>query len=136
MTTTELLTPPGSHAAEPSKDAPADAHPPWSEHPTRAETPAEIVPVIGVVAVAGPPVVLLAGPLVLLALIIAGPFLLLLTLVAVLVASAVVLALIGAILASPYLLVRHLRDRRAVARSSSRAPAPRLVPAGSPQAAA
>jgi hypothetical protein len=127
MTTTELITPPdGSHAAEPLRDARAGAHPPSSEHPARDELLGEIVPVIGVVAVAGPPVVLLAGPLVLLALMVAGPFVLVLTLVAVLIGSTALVALIGAILASPYLLVRHLRERRAGAQSSFNAPSPRL----------
>jgi hypothetical protein len=137
MTTAELLTPPdGSHAAEPQTDARVDAHPSWSAHPTRVEMPAEILPVVGVVVVAGPPVVLLAGPLVVFALILAGPFLLLLTIVALLIAATVLVALIGAILASPYLLVRHLRERRAATQPSFRVPAPRLVPAGSRRAAA
>jgi hypothetical protein len=128
MPTTDLITSPdASYDAEPSPDARADAHP---GQPSGAETLREIAPVVGVVVVAGPPVVLLAGPLVLFALIVAGPFLLLLTLVALLIGSTVLVALIGTILASPYLLVRHVRERRAAARSSSGVPAPRLVPAG------
>jgi hypothetical protein len=125
MTSTQLINPPGgSHAAEPSREARAAAHPSSSEHPGRGDVLREIVPVVGVVAVAGPPVVLLAGPLVLFALIVAGPFLLMLTFVALLMASTVVVALIGAILASPYLLVRHVRERRAETQWSFSASAP------------
>jgi hypothetical protein len=125
MTSTQLINPPGgSHTAEPSTEARADAHPSSAEHPGRGDVLREIVPVVGVVAVAGPPVVLLVGPLVLFALIVAGPFLLMLTFVAVLIASTVLVALIGAILASPYLLVRHVRERRAETQWSFSAPAP------------
>ena len=127
MTTTELIKPPdGSHAAEPSRDARADARPSSSERPTCGEILREIVPLVGVVVVAGPPVVLLAGPLVLLALMVTGPFVLVLTLVAVLIGSTGLVALIGAILASPYVLVRHLRERPARGHSSLGAPAPRV----------
>jgi hypothetical protein len=123
MTSTQLINPPGgSHAAEPSREARAAAHPSSAEHPGRGDVLREIVPVVGVVA--GPPVVLLAGPLVLFALIVAGPFLLMLTFVALLMASTVVVALIGAILASPYLLVRHVRERRAETQWSFSASAP------------
>jgi hypothetical protein len=66
-----------------------------------------------VVPVAGPPAILLVVPLVLFALMVAGPFVLVLTLAAVLVVAAVALALAGAVLASPYLLVRRLRRRAA-----------------------
>jgi uncharacterized membrane-anchored protein len=131
MPTTDLITPAdASHDAEPSTDPRAEAPPSGLERPRCAETLQAILPVVGVVAVAGPPVVLLAGPVVLFALMVAGPFVLLLTVVAVLVGSMLVVALVGAILASPYLLVRHVRERRAAARSSSSASAPRLVRAG------
>ena len=127
MTTTELIKPPdGSHAAEPSRDARADALPASPERPAFDEVLREIVPLVGVVVVAGPPVVLLAGPLVLLALMVAGPFVLVLTLVALLVGSMVLVALIGAILASPYVLVRRLREGRARDQSSFGAPVPRV----------
>jgi hypothetical protein len=127
MTTTELITPPdGSHAAEPLRDARADARPASSGRPTGGELLREVVPLVGVVVVAGPPVVLLAGPLVLLALMVAGPFVLVLTFVAVLAGSTIVVSLIGAILASPYVLVRDLRARRAAAHSPFNARAPRL----------
>jgi hypothetical protein len=93
MTTTEL-TPP--------LDAPAGVEP-------RARD--EIVPLIDAVPGYGPPI-LLAGPLVLFALALAGPFLVLLTLVLLLAAVAILVALAGAIVASPYLLVRRFGGHR------------------------
>jgi hypothetical protein len=93
MTSTELPTP----------TAPAP--------PRYDEAPAEILPILGTVVVAGPPVLLGWLGTVLLALMLAGPFALLVTLAAVVVAAIAVVALAGAILASPYLVVRHLRGR-------------------------
>jgi hypothetical protein len=49
-----------------------------------------------------------------------------LTVVALLIGSTVVVALVGLILASPYLLLRHLRAHRAAAQPSFSAPAARL----------
>ena len=76
----------------------------------------------------GPPVVYLAGPWLLLALALAGPFALVFTFVVVLVAATLLVLLAGTIVASPYLLVRHLRRRRTGHVSVSR-PALQLVPA-------
>jgi hypothetical protein len=102
MSTTALITPPTPAGVDDS--------------PTFGEMLDEVLPLIGVVVVAGPPVLLLAGPLVLGALILAGPFALAATMVLVvivaLVAAAVLLALTGAVLATPYLLVRRLRGHR------------------------
>jgi hypothetical protein len=84
--------------------------------PTFREMLAEILPLVGVVVVAGPPAVLLAGPLVLGALMLAGPFLLIATgvlvVVSALVAVAAVAALTRAIVATPYTVVRHFRGLR------------------------
>ena len=73
----------------------------------------DMVPVLGTVFVAGPPVLVAWAGTVLLALMLAGPFALLVTLIVVLVAAAALVALAGAILATPYLIVRHLRRHRA-----------------------
>jgi len=130
MPNTDLIrTPDASPDAEPSSDARPEVRSSGSERPSCSETLQAILPVVGVVVVAGPPVVLLAGPLVLFALMVAGPFVLLLTVVAVLVGATVLVALVGAILALPYLLVRHIREHVA-ARSSSSVSAPRLLHAG------
>ena len=90
----------------------------------------ETLPLVGAVPVYGPPVVLLAGPWILLALMLAGPFALLVTFVLLLAAAAALAGLIGVILAAPFLLVRHLREHRAD-HAPVRAPAARLVAAGS-----
>jgi hypothetical protein len=112
MTTTELVTPP------------------QAPEPTAGETLDETLPLVGAVPVYGPPVVFLVGPWLLLALMLAGPFALLVTFVVLFAAAAALVGLIGAILAAPYLLVRHLRGYR-TSHTSMRAPAPRLVAAGS-----
>jgi hypothetical protein len=67
----------------------------------------EIVPLIDVIPLYGPPAVFLAGPWLLFGLLLAGPFALLVTIVIALLAAGV---LIVAIAAPPYLLVRHLRS--------------------------
>ena len=77
--------------------------------PTLGDQFADVLPVVDTVFVAGPPVLLVWAGTVLLALMLAGPFALLVTLVVVLVAVAAVVALAGAILAAPYLVVRRLR---------------------------
>lgn len=73
----------------------------------------ETLPLIGAVPFYGPPVVALAGPVVLLSLLIAGPFALVATIVAlivvVIVAAVALVAVVGAILAAPVLLVRRFR---------------------------
>jgi hypothetical protein len=101
MSTTTLIKPPASAV---------------NDLPTLREMLAEILPLIGVVVVAGPPVILLAGPLVLGALMLAGPFLLIATgvlvVVSAVVAVAAVVALTRAIVATPSVVVRHFRGLR------------------------
>jgi hypothetical protein len=83
-----------------------------SAPPTLGDKLAEIVPVLEAVYVAGPPVLMAWAGTVLFALMLAGPFALLVTLIVVLVAAAALVTLVGAILATPYLLVRYLRGHR------------------------
>ena len=98
-----------------------------SERPTFGKMIAELVPLVDAVAGYGPPVIFLAGPWVLLALMLAGPFAFLLTLVAaMLVAATVVIGVTAAILAAPYLLIGRLRSLRA-RRALSKDRAPQLV---------
>jgi hypothetical protein len=92
--------------------------------PTLGDLVTEIVPVIGTVFVAGPPVLVAWAGTVLFALMLAGPFALLVTLVAALAAAAALVALAGAILATPYLLIRHLRPRLATRPHFSEGSAP------------
>jgi hypothetical protein len=82
----------------------------------------EIVPLVGFVPVAGPPAIFIFAPWLALVLMLAGPFLLLVTLAAIALCAAVLIALIGAILAAPYLLARRLHRRHA-----AHEPAPLIV---------
>jgi hypothetical protein len=117
MTTTELITPP---RAPSSLDA--GACPP----PTFAEVLRETLPLIGVIPVAGPPVIVVAGPWLLFGLMLAGPFALLLTVVVFYGAAAALVRLAVAVLALPYRLVHELGGLRA-RRPSLRVPPARLV---------
>lgn len=105
MNTTDLIKPPPPPSAANERSATPNAHPARSVPPTGADMITEILPLIGVVPVAGPPVIFVAGPWVLLALMLTGPCLLLVT---VALGVIVLVAATAAILAPPYLLVRHL----------------------------
>ena len=85
----------------------------------------EVIPLIDVVVVSGPPAVFILGPWLLFVLMLVGPFLLLVTLAAIAFLAVLLAALIAAILAMPYLLVRRLRRRRAT-RIASPLLAPRV----------
>jgi hypothetical protein len=100
-----------------------------SERPALADRLGEVLPLVFFVPVAGPPAILLVGPLVLLALLLIPPAALLITFVAVFLLAAGLLVALGALIASPYLLVRHLRARHAVRdeRSVTRPVRPRLI---------
>jgi hypothetical protein len=112
MHTTALIRPqvgPGRAASR--SDA---GHKAASEDPTFGEMVAEVVPLIDAVAGYGPPVIFLAGPWLLLGLMLSGPFAVLVILVVfMVVAATVVVALTAAILVVPYLLVRRLHGQRA-----------------------
>jgi hypothetical protein len=105
-----------------------------SPPPTFGEILEEADPLIGYIPVAGPPVLLVMGPWVLFALMLAGPFALLLTLVVLFVAATTLIGLVGVILASPYLLVRHVRGRR-TGQASISSPVLQLIPVESPRPA-
>jgi hypothetical protein len=77
--------------------------------PTVAAKLGEIVSLLCCMALYGPPVVFVAAPWLLLALILSGPFAVVVTLVVALVAAAALVAGIAALLATPFLM---LRDRR------------------------
>jgi hypothetical protein len=98
--------------------------------PASDDPPEELASLIGVVPTAGPPIILVAGPLVLFPLLLAGPALFLLTLAVLLVACAACAALAGTIVASRYLLFRHLRAH-GLPRAHRTRPAARFVPVGS-----
>jgi hypothetical protein len=98
--------------------------PPASAPPPVGELLEDTLPLIDTVFVAGPSVLVAWAGTVLLALMLAGPFALLATLVVVLVAAAALVLLAGAILATPYLLIRHFRLRLAKRRHFSEGWAP------------
>src|SRR4051794_14266688 len=81
--------------------------PTWSDEVESAAT------LIGAPAIYGPPIAFLFGPWLFLVLLLAPPFAFLVTLVLVVAVAAVLLAALATVLASPYLLARHLRARRA-----------------------
>ena len=91
----------------------------------------EIVPLISTVFAAGPPVLLMWVGLVAFALLLAGPFLLIVTLVVALVALAGLVMLVGAILASPFLVIRHFHRRAAQREHLAESWSPVAVTAGS-----
>jgi len=91
---------------------------------TRGDLLADVLPVFDTVYVAGPPILLAWAGTVLFALMLAGPFALLVTFVLALAVAAALVALAGAILATPYLLVRHIRQRFATRRRVSEVSAP------------
>ena len=66
---------------------------------------------IGAPAFFGPPIIFVLGPWLLLVLLLIGPFALLFTGLLVLALAAGLLAVFIAVIASPYLLIRHLRAR-------------------------
>lgn len=107
MNTAELITPPPppSSAGHP-RSADHSARASESDPPTIGDMLGEIVPLVGFVAVAGPPVMFVVGPWAVVVLALIGPFLLLFSFVL----AAALVAVVGvALLAPPYLLVRHLR---------------------------
>jgi hypothetical protein len=95
-----------------------------SGHGATDDLRTEVLPVFDTVFVAGPPVLLVWAGTVLFALMLAGPFALVAAFVVVLVAAAALVTLVGAILATPYLLVRHVRQRLAERRHAAEGRAP------------
>jgi hypothetical protein len=89
--------------------------------PTLGDLFAEVLPLVGTVFVAGPPVLVACAGTVLFALMLAGPFALLVTVV---LAAAAVVTFAGAVLATPYLLIRHFRLRLAKRRHVAEGSAP------------
>jgi hypothetical protein len=127
MNTTAQLRPPRTPSGPRQPGQRRRARALASQRRTFGEMLAELVPLIGFVPQAGPPVVFVLGPWLLLVLTLAGPLAWLFALVVVMIVAATVLAaLTAAILAVPYLLVRHLRRQRARHASVS-APAAQVV---------
>jgi hypothetical protein len=106
---------------EPSSDAGLqDRSSVSSDRPTLADRLGETVPLISAPAFFGPPVIFLLGPWLLLTLLLIPPAALLITMVVIFLLGAGLLVALGALIASPYLLLRHLQARHA---ATSPAPA-------------
>ena len=93
------------------RDARPYDRPAASERPTAGELLQRVVAGIFFIPVAGPPVILLLGPWLLVVLLIIPPAAFLITLVLVAAVAAGLLFALGALIASPYLVVRHLHGR-------------------------
>jgi membrane protein implicated in regulation of membrane protease activity len=98
-------------------NATATTHTP--SRPTAAERFEEVAPVIAYRRGAGPSVLLLVGPWLLLVLLLIPPAAVLITLFALVALPVLAVALVGAVVASPFLLVRALQRRHAERRESS-----------------
>jgi|tagenome__1003787_1003787.scaffolds.fasta_scaffold20971724_3 hypothetical protein len=96
------------------------------QEPTFREVVHDTVDLVDVVAVAGPPVIFLAGPWAFLTLMLAAPVAVAVTLVMLFAAVAALVGLVGAVFVAPFLLVRHVRERRGAHRPTP-APAARQV---------
>jgi hypothetical protein len=135
MNTTALIGPP----ADPGRAGGSDAghtSPAASEQRSFGEMFGELIPLIDSIAGYGPPVIFLAGPWLLVGLMLSGPFAFLVILVVfMVVVAAVVVALSAATLAVPYLLVHRLHRHRAP-HAFGNDPAAQLVAIESPRVVA
>jgi hypothetical protein len=99
-------------AAEESRsEAHQNDRPAADERPTVRELLQRVLPGIFFIPLAGPPVFLLLGPWLILVLLIIPPAAFLITLVLALAVAGGLVFAVGALIASPYLLVRHLQAR-------------------------
>src|SRR3954465_8791674 len=101
--------------------------------PTAVETLHETASLIGAPPLCGPRITFVLGPCLLLVLLLIPPAAFLITLVLVVAAAAGVLVAVSALVASPYLLVRHMLARHAARRpgGASEQHAARPAPAAS-----
>ena len=110
ITTAPHIThaPPHAPTPRPSAQRPGSER---TELPSWGQTLAQTVPLISAPAFFGPPVIFLLGPWLLLVLLLIGPFALLVTFVLALAAAVSLVAVCLAVIASPYVLIRHLFAR-------------------------
>ena len=120
-TTTPHLTHAPPRSATPRPIAPRRRGSASPERPTWGELFPAAAPLVGAPAFFGPPVIFVLGPWMLLVLLLIGPFAAMVTVVLALAVAAGMLAVLVAVLASPYLLIRHLRAR-SVVHAKPRAP--------------
>jgi hypothetical protein len=96
--------------------------------PSVADMLREATSLVCAVAFYGPPVLFFAAPWLLLGLMLMGPFALVVTLVVALFAAAALIAGIGALLATPILMIRSRRTAHVPAPSTARAHRGRAAP--------
>ena len=120
-TTAPQLTqaPPQSATPPPIASRPPGSASPG--RPTLGAAFAQTAPLISAPAFFGPPIIYVLGPWLLLVLLLIGPFALIFTLVLVTAAATGLLAVCVAVIASPYLLIRHLHAH-GTGRAKPRAP--------------
>ena len=92
-----------------------------AERSTRGDLFHTAAPLIDAPAFYGPPVIFVLGPWLLLVLLLIGPFAAMVTVVFAMAVVAGLLAVLVAVIASPYLLIRHLRAH-GVVHAKPRAP--------------
>jgi hypothetical protein len=97
MTSTQLTSPPHSRGSRSSERRPP------------GETVGEVLPLLDLVPFDGPPLIFLFGPWLFLGLLLAPPFAVLVTFAVLMAVTTAVVALALAILAAPFVAVRHLR---------------------------
>ncbi len=107
-TTAPQLPHAAPQSATPSPIAPLRRGSASPDRPSWSETFRATVPILDAPAFYGPPITFVLGPWLLLVLLLIGPFALLLTVLLALAVAAGVLAVCVAVIASPYLLIRHL----------------------------
>jgi hypothetical protein len=124
MPTTEPPTPPYGPGDAPLRESPRST--------MFGDVLDDIVPVIEVIPVYGPPLIFVLGPWLLLGLMLSGPFAVLVAFAAVAAAVVVLFAALAGILATPFLIVRALRRRYRTAHPIA-APAGRVAQLESPR---
>jgi hypothetical protein len=107
-TTAPHITHASPQSATPRPIAPRGPGSASPERPTWGGMLVEMAGIIGVPAFFGPPIMFLLAPWLLLVLLLVGPLALIFTVLLAMAVAAGVLAVFVAVLASPYLLVRHL----------------------------
>lgn len=120
-TTTPQLTHAPSQTATPRPTAPQRRDPASPDPATWDKTFYEATSIIDAPAFFGPPISFVLGPWLLLVLLLIGPFALVLTIVLALAVAAGLLVVLVALIASPYLLIRHLHAH-GMAHAKPRAP--------------
>ena len=108
-TTTPQLTHAPPQSATPRLIAPRQRGWDSADRPSSGEVFAQTASLVGVPAFYGPPIIFLLGPWLLLVLLLIGPFALIVTILLAFAVAAGLLVGLVAVIASPYLLIHHLR---------------------------